>query len=44
MALRLLDILDCIEGFHFIDHKSVHNDYLKLNPFEAKKNDESLFL
>ena len=31
------EVLDRIEGPNYIDNKKVHNEYLKLNPFVAKK-------
>ena len=31
------EVLDHIEGNNYIKSKKVHNEYLKLNPFVAKK-------
>ena len=35
--LHTNDVLDRIEGNNYIENKKVHNEYLKLNPFVAKK-------
>ena len=31
------EVLDCIEGNSYIENKKDHKEYLKLNPFVAKK-------
>ena len=39
-----LKFLDRIEGNKYIEIKKVHNEYLKLNPFVAKKKFINLYL
>ena len=37
------EVLDRIEGNNYIENKKVHNEYLKLNPFVAKKKFINLY-
>ena len=37
------EVLDRIEGSNYVENKKVHNEYLKLNPFVAKKKFINLY-
>ena len=37
------EVLDRIEGYIYIENKKVHNEYLNLNPFVAKKKFINLY-
>ena len=43
VCLNSNEVLDRIEGNNYIENKKVHNEYLKLNPFVAKKKCINLY-